>query len=51
MELYGFSYRNSASFRNPDMEISGRVAIVLLTQQRTINRLHGVITKRDRNAD
>ena len=32
MVLYGFSYRHSASFRNPDIELNGRVAEILIQQ-------------------
>lgn len=30
MQLYGFSYRHSGAFRNPDIEIAGEVAARLV---------------------
>jgi len=34
--LYDFSYRHSASFRNPDFELTGKVAKVLIRQARDL---------------
>lgn len=39
MELYGFSYRNSGSFRCPDITINGDVAAVLIAQRDAIRQL------------
>lgn len=39
MELYGFSYRNSGTYRNPDMTLSGKVARALIRQRDAIRQL------------
>ena len=37
-KLYGFTYRNVASFVEPEVEVTGKVATVLLDQQAEIKR-------------
>lgn len=40
--LHGWTYRNAATFINPSMELTGKVATILLGQQAELSRLQGV---------
>lgn len=41
--LHGWTYRNSASFVGPEMELTGKVAELLLKQQAEIKQLQDVL--------
>ncbi len=38
-KLYGWNYRNSASFINPNIEVNGKVGAILIEQRNKIERL------------
>jgi len=51
MELFGFSYRNSGSFRCPDLTIDGDVAAALIAQRDRIRRMIPMIDATDLPSD
>lgn len=48
MILYGFAGRRSAAFYNPDIEMSGKVAKVLIKQAATIKELSAALEQSEK---